>query len=396
MPKRALYANGLTRSAVLRLIAERGAISRSAIADKLGLSRSTVTRVVQSLLEEGFVQEGEAVGSHVGRKRILLELNPGHISFIGLDLAGQRMRGALADLRGAIIYRVQSEPIKIGDGPGNLKMLDDLIETIVQYAGSEGIDISGIGMGVPVTGLDIPDCTPVWAERLGWVDPQLRRRIQNRFGLKSCIENDGDLGAISERWLGAGKGADDLVYLSVGQGIGGGVIIGGRLHRGFHHVAGTPGSMIPDPACLGRDYATTFGCLESLASESVIVSKASDAMAAGESSTLASLAVETREVLDLPAVLEAAEGGDDLASRLADYLADYLAIVVVNIASLIDPEVIVIGGYLGAAGEGLLRRIHNRAESAARAMPDLRLSALGEDAVLLGAIALAQQGEFAG
>jgi predicted NBD/HSP70 family sugar kinase len=396
MSKRDLYANGLTRSAVLRLIAERGAVSRSAIADKLGLSRSTVTRVVQSLLEEGFVREGEAVGSHVGRKRILLELNPGHISFIGLDLAGQCMRGALADLRGAIIHRVQSEPIKIGDGRSNLKMLDDLIETLLQYARSEVVDISAMGIGVPASGLDIPHFTPIWAERLGWVDPQLERRIRDRYGLKTCIENDGDLGAISEQWLGAGKGADDLVYLSVGQGIGGGVIIGGRLHRGFHHVAGTPGSMIPDPACLGRDYATTFGCLESLASESVIVRKASDAMAAGESSTLVSIVAETGEVIDLPAVLNAAEGGDNLASRLVDYLADYLAIVVVNVASLIDPEVIVIGGYLGAAGEGLLRRIHNRAESAVRAMPDLRLSTLGEDAVLLGAIALAQQGEFAG
>jgi predicted NBD/HSP70 family sugar kinase len=85
-----------------------------------------------------------------------------------------------------------------------------------------------------------------------------------------------------------------------------------------------------------------------------------------------------------------------LAARLADGLADYLAIAVVAIASLLDPQMIVVGGYLGDAAEGLLQRIRARTECAVRAMPTLRLSELGDDAVLLGAIALAQQGEFAG
>jgi predicted NBD/HSP70 family sugar kinase len=390
------YNNDLTRSTVLRLIADQGAISRSAIADELGLSRSTVTRVVQSLLDEGFVQEGQTVGSHVGRKRILLELNPEHISFIGLDLAGERMRGALADLRGSIIYRTQTGPIKTGDGPANLKMLGKLIAQIVRYARSHEIEISGIGIGVPATGLGTLHCTPIWAERLGWDNPQLEERIQEKFGLKAYIENDGDLGAISERWLGAGKGVDHLVYLTIGQGIGGGVIIGGHLHRGFHHVAGTPGSLVPDRGCLGQDYAKAFGCLESLASEPVVVDRVMHALAAGEASILARIVAEKPEALSLQEVLKAAAEGDALASRLIDDLADYLAIAVVNIASLIDPEVIVIGGYIGTAGESLLQRIRRRAERAVRAMPQLRLSALGDDAVLLGAITLAQQGEFSG
>jgi glucokinase len=214
--------------------------------------------------------------------------------------------------------------------------------------------------------------------------------------LKTYIENEGNLAAISERWLGAGKGADDLVYLIVGQGIAGGVIIDGRLHRGYHCVAGEPGTLVPDPACLGQDYTKTLGCLESLASEPVIVGKALEAIAAGEPSSLAKIAGEKPETTRLGEVLKAADQGDDLASRLVDHLADYLAIAVVNIASLLDPEVIIIGGYLGAAGEILLQRIRERSERAVRAMPDLRLSALGEDAVLLGAIALAQEGEFSG
>jgi glucokinase len=105
---------------------------------------------------------------------------------------------------------------------------------------------------------------------------------------------------------------------------------------------------------------------------------------------------EKPEALSLQEVLKAAGEGDALASRLIDDLADYLSIAVVDIASLIDPEVIVIGGYIGTAGESLLQRIRSRAERAVRAMPQLLLSALGDDAVLLGAIALAQQGEFSG
>jgi predicted NBD/HSP70 family sugar kinase len=396
MTRRAGYANELTRSAVLRLIAQRGAISRSAIADELGSSRSTVTRVVQSLLEEGFVQEGEAVGSHVGRKRILIELNPRHISFIGLDLAGERMRGALADLRGTILHRAQSAPIRFGDGPANLEMLQDLIERVVRLARQEELDVAAVGMGVPATGVNTPRGEAVWAERLGWSDPRLKDLIRDRFGLKTYIENDGRLGAISERWLGAGKGADDLVYITIGQGIGGGVIIDGRLHRGFHYMAGTPGSLVPDRECLGQDFTRTRGCLERLASESAVVEQAVQAIAAGEPSTLAPLGAGPPGALGLDAVLQAAAAGDALAARLADHLADYLAIAVASIASLLDPQVIVVGGYMGSAGDVLLGRIQQRAEKTVRAMPELRLSALGDDAVLLGAIALAQQGEFAG
>ena len=104
--------------------------------------------------------------------------------------------------------------------------------------------------------------------------------------------------------------------------------------------------------------------MESLASESAIVGKALEAISSGETSTLAGLAAEGPDAMSLESVLHAAEAGDGLAARLVDYLADYLAIAVVNIASLIDPEVIVIGGYVGAAGEGLLRRIKVRAQSA--------------------------------
>jgi glucokinase len=147
---------------------------------------------------------------------------------------------------------------------------------------------------------------------------------------------------------------------------------------------------------LGQDYAKAFGCLESLASEPVVVDRVMHALAVGEASILARIVAEKPEALSLQEVLKAAAEGDALASRLIDDLADYLAIAVVNIASLIDPEVIVIGGYIGTAGESLLQRIRRRAERAVRAMPQLRLSALGDDAVLLGAITLAQQGEFSG
>jgi predicted NBD/HSP70 family sugar kinase len=122
-----------------------------------------------------------------------------------------------------------------------------------------------------------------------------------------------------------------------------------------------------------------------------VVAQAWRAIAAGEPSLLAQA-----DGLSLAQVLQAAEQGDSLAARLADGLADYLAIAVVAIASLLDPQMIVVGGYLGDAAEGLLQRIRARTECAVRAMPTLRLSELGDDAVLLGAIALAQQGEFAG
>ncbi len=381
-----------TRSAVLSLIADRCTIARSAIARELGLSRSTLTRVASSLVAEGLVREGEEVGSRVGRKMIPLELNPRYASFVVLDLSSLRMRGALAQLGGHIVERVVARPIDIGNREHNLTTFCDLVSHLLQRARAEATPVTAIAVGAPSL-VNNPGGVIVWAPSLGWKQTALGTILRDRFGLPSRVENDANLAALSERWRGSARSTDDFVYLSVGTGLGAGIVAHGQLWHGYHRAAGEPGYIVTDRSYLGRRYER-FGCLESLAAKHAILSKAQAAIDRGEAPVLAGMASESSGELGFETVLAAAAAGDATAAELTDEMADYLSIAVVNIACILDPRLIVLGGTSLERGALLLKRIRKQVEGVVPAMPELILSALGDDAVLLGAIAVAQEDLF--
>lgn len=235
----------------------------------------------------------------------------------------------------------------------------------------------------------------------GWSDIPLRDIVAKRFGVSTYLLNDASAAALGEHRLGAGRGVNNLVYLTVSTGIGAGIIINGELYLGTSGSAGEIGHMVIDvngPECS----CGNFGCLEVLASGTAIAAEAIRRLRDGESSTLTDMAAAKIENITAREVGLAAQSGDRLASEVILRAAAYLGVGMVNVANIFNPEVIIIGGGVAKMGDILLNpvkklvseRAFKLASQAVRIVP----ARLGDDAGVVGAavFAMEQKREGAG
>jgi len=380
----ATFLRQVNEAAVLELIREQGPISRSEIARRLRLSPATITRIVNDLLENHLVLEGSSVHSQHGRRPVLLEFNPRASLIIGVYVH-KNMVGALSDLNGEILERrvVPSIP-----GEAGVECLITLIEDLHRVSRDFGPPVRGVGIGAPSIVI-FEKGAVVWAPSLGWRNLPLKTRLEGALRLPVFVENEVNLIALGESWRGAGQGIRNLVCISLGAGIGAGIILNGQLYRGSHDAAGEVGYIIPNESCLGRVY-DEFGCLEGLAGSTGIVARASARLAGGEPSVLAdSVEQGNPSSLTVEMVLSAARDGDHLARSVLDETLDYLSIAVANLACILDPDCIVISGDLAEFGDLFVEPIRLRLRGALPQMPDILLSELGTDAAVLGALAIA-------
>jgi len=366
----------VNQSAILELIQELGPISRSELARRLGLSLATITRIVTPLIEDDLIYEHSSAGSSGGRRPILLDFNYRASLIVGVYI-GRNMVGALADLNGTILCRL-SVPSKQGE-PG-LQALVDFIQCLCSEARELGVPVRGVGVGAPSIVLQ-PDGIVAWAPTLGWRQLPLRQYLEAALSLPVVVQNEINLIAVGERWRGAGRGIDNLACISLGGGIGAGLVIGGQVYNGSHHAAGEIGYLVPSARFIGRTY-DGFGCLEAEAGGHGIVQRTAARIAAGESSVL-----QGDRALAADTVLQAARSGDALALAIVNETVDYLTIAIANLACIVDPERIIITGELAEYGDLFLGPIRARLAGVVPAIPDIVLSDLGMDAAVLGAVA---------
>lgn len=372
----------LNRSAILKLLRGEGPLSRSELARRLELSPSTVTRIVGQLIEQGLVFETDTVDSATGRKPTLLEFNYKAGAVVGVDVGGHNAVGVVADLRGDILFR-KDVPIGSGnDKSDNLESVLSLIGDLLDNRGAFPEKIRGISVGVPSI-VQGREGIVLWAPALGWRNLHLKALLEDRFGLPSFVENDVNLAALGESQFGCARGLKNLVAIFIGTGIGAGLILNGDLYRGQDGAAGEVGYLLPTPADLGQTY-DQFGCFESLSSGPGIAQRAQAALAAGEESVLADV-----DLLTAKEVFQAARNGDPLAIEVIEDTVDYLAQAVANVAALLNPEMIVLGGGVARSGKLLLEPIKGRIQGTIPIAPEIVLSELGGEAVALGAVALA-------
>lgn len=371
----------VNESAILEMIRDQGAISRSELARRLHLSPPTVTRIVNTLIDEGIVLESQAGDSSGGRRPMLLEFNHRSSLIIGVYV-GQNMVGALADLNGNILER-QITPSAPGEE--GIERLVTVIKDLHQASEREHIPVRGVGVGAPsITHEGIVKLAP----SLGWRNLPLKQRLEERLGLPIFVENEVNLIALGENWRGAGKGIQTLICISLGSGIGAGIILNGQLYRGAHSAAGEVGYLIPSERYLGRTY-DTFGCLESLAGSNGIVRGTLSRLAAGEQSTLLDHLDSDFSNLTAQMVLSAAREQDSLACAVVDETVRYLSIAVTNLSCILDPERIVISGDLADYGDLFVQPILSNIQGLLPDVPDLVVSELKMDAAVLGALAIA-------
>ncbi|MFZ5916240.1 MAG: ROK family protein [Chloroflexota bacterium] len=378
------------RSAILKLIREQGAISRVEIARALGLNPSTVSRLVDELMAQELVIEGNERGHSThrgGRRSIALKCNPEAGYLIGVDLGGTNIVGGLATLDGEIVARCcgssRSATGEVGDG--SLQRLIDLAQDLIRQC-PDPSRLWGVGVGAPAVTLS-EEGIVTWAPALGWRDLPLKQIMEHALGLPVFVENDVNLAALGEHWCGAAQGVDDLVAIFIGTGIGSGVILGGKLYRGAGHAAGEVGYMVVDVDSLERRY-DQFGCLETLASGSGIAVRARTRIETDRKTILASLLGDDATALTAEAVFDAAREGDPVAGEVVDETVRYLALAVANVACVLNPEVIVIGGGVARSADMLLDGIRQKVDGVVPQVPRLVASALGKDAVVKGAFAL--------
>jgi len=368
----------INRSAILDFIRQNSPIARSAIARRLDTSLPTVMRIVDDLIAEDLVRLQGTSESTGGRPRVLLEFNSNAYAVVGVDLGGTKMFGTVADLSGTVQHEIHMP--HDSDGPSDpLERLCELIEKLLDAPRPPGQRIRGVGIGAPGITLS-QEGVVIWAPSLGWRNLPLKQILTERFHVPVFVENDVNLAALGEWGFGAGRGARNLVCIAVGTGIGAGIVIGGALYRGHHQAAGEIGYLPPGLEFLGQRY-DRFGALESLASGNGIAERGRQLLSQ-EGSPLPS------EELSAEDVFAAARRGEAWAQQVVNETVDYLSLAIASVGTLLDPEVVVLGGGVARSADLLIEPILKRLDGVVPFAPRLVASPLGRRAAVMGAIML--------
>jgi predicted NBD/HSP70 family sugar kinase len=253
----------INRSAILETIRRESPISRTAIAERLDVSLPTVMRIVDELMEDGFVRPLGSTEWSGGRRRALLEFNAEGYVVIGVDMGGTKMYGAVSDLGGNILDEVDMG-LHQESAEENYDRLCSLIDTLLASPRLAGRRVRGIGVGAPGVTKHREGIIK-WSYSLKWRDFPLKKRITERYKLPITVDNDVNLAAMGELWFGAGQDTQNMILITIGSGIGAGIIIDGALYRGWSEASGEIGNFIPGREFLGNNYQD-YGALEKVAS----------------------------------------------------------------------------------------------------------------------------------
>jgi predicted NBD/HSP70 family sugar kinase len=357
--------------AILEILAHRPRADRAELVDATGFSPATVGRAVSRLRRDGILREwaGTAVG--VGRPPRFVELDGRSAFVIGIDAGGHTLRAALGDFHGTIRGRT-ARPIRDPTDRGAL--LDDLVALVDELV--DGLERSALrAVVVGVSGIvdHAGDRVLLSPDLPGLDGGPVAAVLQERLDVIAAIDNDDLLAAVGEAAAGAAIGCRDVAFLSLGYGLGAGLILGGRPIRGASHAAGAIAYLAP-------------GRLEDRASGRAIPARYRAALV--EPGVAQAPGVQPT-VGDARVVFELAAAGDPIAGRVVTEVVTDLGDLAVDVAALLNPEVIVVGGGLADAGPALFGPLEQRLRAALPYPPRLVPSALGDAAVLQGAVSLA-------
>lgn len=313
---------------------------------------------------------------------------------VGVDLGGTKIRTALATLDGEVRAEVE---VPTGAAAGYTRVLERIagtIEEVRREAGFPGKPLR-VGLGVPGPLNPAKGVVHV-APNLGWRHVRVGADLEVLVGAPVLLENDANLAALGELVYGAGKGVQDMVYITVSTGIGGGLILGGRLYRGAGYGAGEIGhiTLLPDgPLCS----CGNRGCLEALASGTAVARQARELIGRGGGRGILTLAGGVIEAVTAKIVAEAARQGDGEAKALFDKAARWLGIGIAAVVNLLNPAVVVLGGGMMKSAALFWGKLEE--EVTARTLPGtrevlrLKVAELGGRSGVLGAVAYALRPE---
>jgi predicted NBD/HSP70 family sugar kinase len=367
-------------SAVLRHVASAGPCSRAQVAAETGLTRGTVSSLVTELIALELVREtGEAASPRrVGRPGVALELATVVVG-IGLEVNVDYLAVSVEDMTGSVRYERRTYHDNRRSAPSTvLDRLGTAAREALDAAARQGLRPIGVSVAVPGLVEDASG-TVVFAPNLGWADLPVAAELEVRLGLPVHVENESNLAALAEHWTGAAVGIDDFVCVFGEVGVGGGVVLGGRLFRGSHGFGGEFGHISVDPA--GRTCACgSRGCVETLVGEEAIARAAGVTPAPSRPGSL------TDEL-----VRRAGSGDARVVATLAD-AGRWLGIALASTFNVLDVRAVVLGGCFGPLSPWLVeevrRTLEERSLAARSGSYDVLPSAFGDGAAVRGAAAL--------
>jgi len=304
--------------------------------------------------------------------------------YIGIDLGGTTIAGGLVDEKGTIIQKMTKSTLS---KRGSDAVIDDIVE-IIETLNHLDERVESIGIGIP--GITDPHSGEVIAcVNINWYNVPLRAKIQEKINLPVFIDNDATVAGVAE-FIVAQKGQyKDAVILTLGTGIGGGILIDGKVVSGFHGIGSEIGHMI-----VGDNFYTCncghVGCLETFASSTAIIKYAKHVLA--DDKVDSSIRVKTGgnlEKINGKMIIDSAKEGDAVSNQVIDRLVKYLSIGIINVIAIIDPEIIVLGGGLSLAGDYLLDKVKKSVDELkyyqAAGISKIELAKLQNDAGIIGA-----------
>jgi predicted NBD/HSP70 family sugar kinase len=397
--------NKINMSVVFNYIRENELTYRARISRGLNISAPAVSRIVDKLIDDGYVMETEKLKIHSGKRPTQLKINSDKCNVVGIDLVKERVKIALSDFTGKIIKTSHGCRIteKIDIGEKLIEEIEDILERYCQQRETEAQEknLKAICVGVPaVVDIDTGHVTdaPLYS---GLRNCNLKKRLGDYFGVPIYVENVVKLSALGEKHYGEGIDYKDIVFIEVSNGIGAGIIIDNHLIRGSNGSAGEIGLSIVGRENLGYKMMNK-GYLEKNASVETIVELAHNAIENGNRSLISESIGQDPSDITPSSVCQAAMHGDGIANEIVTTVVENLALVTINLILILNPQIIVFGGDICNLPEvetlfiDPILRIAR--ESIPFDIPPIKISSLGENAGVVGASFLAIEslllGEF--
>lgn len=314
---------------------------------------------------------------------------------LGIDLGGTTVKFGILTLEGEVQEKWAIETNILEDGK---HIVPDIVASLKHRLALYNLtkdDFVGIGMGSPGA-VDRDKKTVTGAFNLNWASTQeVGSVIEAELGIPFAIDNDANVAALGERWVGAGANNPDVVFVTLGTGVGGGVIADGNLIHGVAGAGGEIGHIVVEPEDGFDCTCGNHGCLETVASATGVVRVARKLAEEYEGDSKIKAAIDNGEAVSSKDIFDAAKEGDHFANTVVDKVSFYLGLASANISNILNPDSVVIGGGVSAAGEFLRSRIENNFQKFAfpqvRKSTKIKIAELGNDAGIIGAASLASQ-----
>lgn len=382
----------INKSIILSTIYKNDSISRIEIAEISNLSGATVTNLVTELLEEKFIIETGYQKSTGGRRSGLLKINSENLFILGIELGETEITVLLTNFK---LEKRSLKKISLDDNENKPdKIISVIIDSIRSVITDYNINLNkilGIGIGVPGL-VDRNRGVSIFAPNWGWHDVPMKEKIEKIVGIPTYIDNGAKVMALGEKWAGAAQGADNVIALIVGTGLGAGIIVNSKMCRGISESAGEWGHMVIDingPKCS----CGNKGCLEAYAGVNAIAQRTKEILSMSKNNSALSQIKDIKPAKVVQKVIELALKDDPVAIQVLKETGRYLGIGIANLVNLFNPEIVIIGGWVEiGAREILLPIIQSTVKKHALEFPfsftKIVISDLADQAIVIGAAAM--------